>query len=552
MRYIITENQLKTLLKEDRVQFLKGQYVIDPKILDKSVEGELESGEERIPGGMNPKKDMITPIQGHNGVDLAYKVKNKKGKESVKLTDQTFNDIVSNDPTTNKQYVQWIINIFLKHLSEGDEEGAIRFVSEDLPEVNEFLGIFDKIKNKKLFKRSAPNRPNAPQNVSDINQYNSLSQLYSVINPFIDSSDDEDEDDGGEGSESALWKKLKKYIDLGEAKLAYRDGNVLIYTPLTRESSCEPLGPLASWCTRRENNSYFDSYRRDNPKPDGSLSDYYVIMPKEIFDEKDNDVFPLQFHFESNQLHDKDNASIDKPGAKFTLQELLSKYPGLRNFFLKELTALAEMDIKKGSGLMESKYINYLNKFGGSVESIISPEVYKQGVESIKQKASEDKGPLTNNKYLKWLLSNVKGLDLIEFLNPEVEKLDFNGLTLKVLPNLSKFTNLTNLTAESCGLERLPKVDELPVASKLQVASFRNNNIKDVNLSGWDKKFPNIFALNISSNPVVNLDINGLIELTNNELMVFRIDTDKFSDETLTKYNEWMNSATESNPFLSK
>ena len=90
MKYIITENQLKTLLKEDRVQFLKGQYVIDPKILDKSVESELESGEERMPGGMKPQKDSLKPLQNHDGIDLAYKIKNKKGKESIKLTDQTF------------------------------------------------------------------------------------------------------------------------------------------------------------------------------------------------------------------------------------------------------------------------------------------------------------------------------------------------------------------------------------------------------------------------------------------------------------------------------
>ena len=552
MKYIITENQLKTLLKEDRVQFLKGQYVIDPKILDKSVESELESGEERMTGGMKPQKDSLKPLQNHDGIDLAYKVKSKKGKETIKLTDQTFNDIVSSDPTSNKQYVQWIINVFLKHIAEGDEEAAIRFVSEDLSEVNEYLGVFDKVKNKKLFKRSAPNRLNAPQNVSDINQYNSLSQLYTVISPFIETADDEDEEGEGEGSESPLWKKLKKYIDLGEAKLAYRDGSVLVYTPLTRESSCEPLGPLASWCTRKEDNTYFDRYRRDHLKPDGSLSDYYVIMPKELFTEKDNIIYPLQFHFESDQLHDKSNASIDKPGAKITLQEVLSKYSGLRNFFLKELTALAEMDIKKGSGLMESKYINYLNKFGGSVESVISPEVYKEGVESIKQKASLDKGPLNNNKYLKWLLSNVKGISLVEFLNPDVEKLDFNNLPLGELPDLSNFKNLTNLTAEGCGLTKLPSLDKLPEASKLQVASFRNNSIKDVNLTGWSKKFPNIFALNISSNPVVNLDINGLVELTENELMVFRIDPGNFNEESLSKYNEWLNSATDSNPFLSK
>ena len=88
---------------------------------------------------------------------------------------------------------------------------------------------------------------------------------------------------------------------LRHAKLAYRDNDVLVYTPQTIESSCEPLGNLASWCTRREGNSYFDSYRRNNPKPDGSLSDYYVVMPKKLFDGDDENMYPLQFHFESGQ-----------------------------------------------------------------------------------------------------------------------------------------------------------------------------------------------------------------------------------------------------------
>ena len=186
-----------------------------------------------------------------------------------------------------------MIQVFLRHISDGDIEQAIRFLTEDLPEASEFLTIFDDVKNKKVFKRSAPNRPNAPQNVTDINQYTSLSQLYSVVSPFIGASDEESED-----GESPLWKKLKKYIDLGEAKLVYRDGDVLIYSPLTIESSCDPLGSLASWCTRREGNTYFDSYRKNNPKPDGTNSDYYVIMPKNLFNGDDEgDTYPLQFHF---------------------------------------------------------------------------------------------------------------------------------------------------------------------------------------------------------------------------------------------------------------
>ena len=290
MKYIITENQYRILLKEDRVAFLKTQNVIDPKLLDGLTKGKLEKKSKRPDGGMEPNKIKIEPIENHEGIDIAYIVTNNKGKQSIKLTDEIFNDIVEADPSSNKQYVQWMIQVFLRHINDGDIEQAIRFLTEDLPEASEFLTIFDDVKNKKVFKRSAPNRPNAPQNVTDINQYTSLAQLYSVVSPFIGASDEESED-----GESPLWKKLKKYIDLGEAKLVYRDGDVLIYSPLTIESSCDPLGSLASWCTRREGNTYFDSYRKNNPKPDGTNSDYYVIMPKNLFNGDDEgDTYPLQ------------------------------------------------------------------------------------------------------------------------------------------------------------------------------------------------------------------------------------------------------------------
>jgi hypothetical protein len=296
---------------------LKTQNVIDPKLLDDLTKGKLEKKSKRPEGGMDPNKIKVEPIENHDGVDIAYIVTNNKGKQSVKLTDEIFNDIVEADPSRNKQYVQWMIQVFLRHIADGDIEQAIRFLTEDLPEANEFLTIFDGVKDKKVFKRSAPNRPNAPQNVTDINQYNDLAHLYSVVSPFIGSSDDDSED-----GESPLWKKLKKYVDLGEAKLVYRDNGVLVYSPQTIESSCDPLGPLASWCTRREGNSYFDSYRRNNPKPDGTLSDYYVIMPKALFSGDDEGgMYPLQFHFESNQLHDKNNQSIERSSK---LSEVLS------------------------------------------------------------------------------------------------------------------------------------------------------------------------------------------------------------------------------------
>ena len=512
MKYIISENQYKILLKEDRVEFLRNQNVIDPEALDQAVEGENEREDEREPGGGRNRRINVRPIENHEGIDIAYIVTSRNGKQSIKLSPEIFQDIVDADPSNNKQYVQWMIKVFMNHIKENDFEQAVRFLGEDLPEANEFLGVFDRVKDKRVFKRSAPNRPNAPQNVRDINQYNSLSQLYSVINPFIGVDDEDDEDEDGE---SKLYKTLKKFIDLGEARLAYRDNDVLVYTPLTRDSSCEPLGSLASWCTRRENNSYFDNYRRNNPKPDGSLSDYYVIMPKKLFDGDDEGgLYPLQFHFETNQIHDKNNLSIENNGK---LDSVLNRFSGLRDFFKEELGALVEMDVRNGSGLMESPYIKYLNKFGGSAKEHISGEAYEEGVKNIKKLASEQTVPLKQNKYLNWLIDNVDDVDVTEYLDRDtLERVDFTDMKIKTLPDLSGFKKLTHIVAVNCGLDKLPPVDYLPVDT-LQLLSLRENNIKEIPGEGYEK-LKVIFAINVADNPIKKVNNETLKKMCTKEM----------------------------------
>ena len=521
MKYIISENQYKILLKEDRVTFLKNQNVISPEILDQSVEGEDEKDGEREPGGMKPKKITVDPIENHEGIDIAYIITNRKGKQSIKLTDLIFEDIVDADPSSNKQYVQWMIKVFMTHIKEGEVEQAIRFLSEDLPEANEFLEVFDKVKNKKVFKRSAPNRPNAPQNVTDINQYSSLAQLYSVVSPFVGMEDDDEDGDG----ESKLWKKLKKYIDLGEARLAYRDNDVMVYMPQTLESSCDPLGPLASWCTRRSGNSYFDSYRQ-RKKPDGSLSDYYVVMPKKLFDGDDEGgLFPLQIHFESNQLHDKNNSSIERDGK---LEGVLNRFSGLRDFFKRELGALVEMDVTKGTGLMDSSYIKYLNMMGGRAEDHISSEAFEQGVKNIKKLAGEQNVPLQQNKYLKWLMENTEGVVVTDFLDPNTtDRLDFSGMNIGDLPDLSNFKNLDAILAEGSGLTEMPPLDKLPINAPLTMMSFQNNQIKVAPPKGYEK-LPNLFSINLKGNPIEKINVDVVEKLLDlDDFIRFAIDDDR-------------------------
>ena len=539
MKYIVTESQYKILLTEDRVDYLKTQHVMSKTQVDDLTKGEKESEEEREPGGIPPKKRIkVDPIQDESGVDIAYLYTSKKGKTSVKLTEEIFNDIAEADPTRNKAYVSWMINVFLRHISENEISQAVRFLTEDLPEATEFLEVFDRVKKKKVFKTGAPNRPNAPTDVSDISQYNDLAHLYSIVSPFIGSGDEDEDSTPGE----KLWLKLKKYIDLGHARLAYRDNDVLVYIPDTIEASCDPLGNLASWCTRREGNSYFDSYRNSNKKPNGDPSDLYVIIPKTMFEGEptDDDFYPLQFHFESNQLHNKNNTSIGDN----EVGKLNSKYPGLQKFFIEELGALASEDVKEGDGLMKSRYIEYLNKFGGSAKDVISGEVYEQGVKNIRRLASKQQVPLQQNKYLKWLMENTEGVNVTDYLDETTETLDFSNMNLGAMPDLSIFTQLRRLTLNNCNINELPPVEFIPQPNKISVFSFANNNIKEAPLPGYSEVLEWAFLFNLDDNPLTYIDVPELDALvTNSGLTRFTYDDSvmgNLSPENRIEFEEFL------------
>lgn len=510
MKYIVTENQLKVLLKEDRVSYLKNQYVI-PKEQLKTIMADMQGREDDRPDGGLKKGISIKPIEGDNGIDIAYIVTSKKGKESIKLSEEIFESIVDSDPSSNNQFVQWMIGVFIRFVKEDNIDEAIRFLTEDLPEASEYLEVFENVRKKKVFKTGAPNRPNAPDNVTDINQYTSLSQLYSVVSPFIGMEDDD------EDGVNPIWKKMKKYIDLGHAKLAYRDNNVLVYIPETIESSCDPLGNLASWCTRREGNSYFKSYRENNPKPDGSHSELYVIMPKEMFEDGDydDDFYPLQFHFETGQMHDKNNASIEHDDG---LKKVLSKYSGLKSWFQDKLGTLATSDIEKGAGLMDSKYLKYLNLFGGSAKDVISDKVYKTGVKSIRKLASEQTGQLQNNKYLKWLMENTEGVVITDYLEKNVTVLDFSNMAMEELPDISKFKLATRISANNCGIVKLPPADHLP--KDTEVLTMTDNKITEVPGKTY-KSLQNCFVMNFSKNPIKKINIDVLEDLVTKDLARF-------------------------------
>jgi hypothetical protein len=157
------------------------------------------SGIGRIVHGQNDRhldNPKIIAIISSNPDDL-----NKR----ISICSDVFSDIIAADPTENKMYVQWMLNLFtnlIKTDTEDSTESAIRFVNEDLPQANIYLKLFEGNKRKKKF-MDLCKFSYSLKNVTDpsnINQYQSLSQLFDAVDPFI------------EKEPSSLERTILKYV----------------------------------------------------------------------------------------------------------------------------------------------------------------------------------------------------------------------------------------------------------------------------------------------------------------------------------------------------
>ena len=545
MRILINERQYRVLLKEDKINSFKNKFVFTDDILNTFLEkmklGSLkdQSKEKFVTitsksGDQFEKpKERIDPIIDNQGNIIAYKIVNKKGKMSVKFTEEIFNDIVNADPSRGKKYIQWIIGIAMTHvLGSGDEIEFIRFVTEDLDTVKDNLTSFDEIKDRGTFKRRMKNYTVAEirEDPSDIFKY-SLSNLYKVMGIFQNT----------EGVYGNMKQKMEEHVATGSAKYIYEDDDVLIYEPLTRDSSCSPFSQITNACITRPENSYFKSYSQgDHPLPTinpetgkNDPSRYYYIVPKALqygknaaeLGEKDyTQYYPLLFHFESNQLHDRHNAALkgyenissSRDYSNYSVSDLFNEFPGVKKFLSSELGGYVNMDIKSGNSLMNnqnSNYGKYLNLFGGNIKNHVSKDDYKKGVEQIKRSA-KDKNNMSKgvkeNKYLMWLLENEDDIQLSDYLTndsiPDDISLILSNVNFATFPDLSHITKVTQLAVEKCGLTELPDPSLLP--PNLFVIQATNNNITTIDFSGYNI-LKGLHIINIGKNPTdpsINLD----------------------------------------------
>lgn len=399
----------------DRLTFLANQFDIFDCSTSEAIDDKMK---ELSKEGYSPSL-ITTPLEG-DVLAIISKKTNERDRSLLKVSvcSDVFGDMIAADPTTNKMYLQWMLNLFARLLKEGKSSinVAIRLVKEDLPQANEYLTLFEDNKRKKKFMELCKGSYTL-KHVSDptnINQYKSLAQLFDAVDPFI------------EREPSAVERTLNKYVDMGQAVIPVKDRKFTLYIPKTTAASVV-FDKFANWCTARAGNGMFDSYTTGHKKPNGEKSDIYIIIDNKFFTGESQNIY--QIHFETKQLKDRHN------GSNVSIYEnVIAESEGIKNFFYDELMTMAKG--YKG-GLENNKYIDFLIQFGFT-ESLF--ELYDEKTPNIRLVRREV--PKIPD------LTRFKNLDQLIVMNANLVELH---------PSIGKLTKLEYLILANNRIKTLPK-----------------------------------------------------------------------------------------------
>lgn len=421
----------------DRLSFLAEQFdVFECSNIDETTE-KIKILEED-----NFEPTIITSSNGNILAILSKKQNEKRlnPTKRVSVCSDVFASMIGADPTENKMYLQWMLNVFTRFIKDDKESSlsaAIRFVDEDLPQANLYLQLFEDNKRKRKF-IDLCNGSYSLKDVTDptnINQYKSLAQLFDAVDPFI------------EKEPSAVERTLYKFVQSGQAEIPVKDRKFTLYIPKTTAASVV-FANFANWCTAREGNGMFNSYTQNNLKPNGKHSDIYIIIDNKFFTGESKDIY--QIHFETNQLKDYKN------GQNVSIFEnVLNESEGLSNFFYEEL-----MEMAKGfkRGVENNKYLDYLIQFGFA-ESLF--ELMDENVPSIK-----------------FMTREIPRLpDMSKFKNVD-QMIITNAKMVELHPSIGALCNLEMLVLSGNKIKTLPK--EIGMLSKLEFLNLDGNPLKDI------------------------------------------------------------------------
>jgi hypothetical protein len=378
-------------------------------------------------------------------VIIAFKIldlSEKKPKITIRICSDIFGDMIAADPTDQKIYLQWMLNVLTDLIKNGNYNYAKNFATEDLGRANEYLTLFDANKRKKKFvefcgKTHGLKHIDKP---SDINQFKDLSQLFDAVDPFI------------ERTASDLEQTFDRFVKMGDGEIPFRDRKWLVFIPRTRDAACAVNTLGVSWCTADRNNSnYFEQYTWSNSHhrlPNGKKSTIYIVINTDVFTGESKECY--QLHFESGQLHDRSNSRVD------FYDKVIKTSRGIDEYFKEELMSNANLH-KKGEQ-SNNKYINYLLDFGHT-DCLFDVRA--------------------NNALV------------IEEMKRKVLR----------LPDMSRFTKLESLTILKTGLVEIN--ESIGYLTNLEILSVPHNSLTA--LPKEIGKLRNLTYLNLVENPIVSL-----------------------------------------------
>ena len=367
---------------------------------------------------------------------------NSKDKVLTKVSvcSHVFDSMIEADPTMNKMYLQWMLNVFTHFIKSGGESNlsaACRFVDEDLPQASKYLQLFEDNKRKKIFANFCKNSFTL-MHVTDptnINQYKSLAQLFDAVDPFIVKEP------------SAVERTLQKFVDMGQAEIPMKDRRFTLYIPRSTAAS-SVFASYANWCTAREGNGMFTSYTNNHKKPNGKNSDIYIIIDNKFFSGESKALY--QIHFETNQIKDNKN------GQNVSIFEsVLEESEGLTNYFYTEL-----MEMAKGhkTGIVNNRYLDYLVQFGFA-ESLF--ELIDAETPTIREMAREIPRLPDISRFTKLDQLIITGAKLVD-----------------IHPSIGKLVNLEMLVLAENRIKSLPK--EIGLLTKLTFLNLTGNPITEI------------------------------------------------------------------------
>lgn len=429
---------MKTTNISDRLVFLAEQFDVFENV-DDGIIDVVEDKINQLKGEGFSSRVIKTNETVIGLISVKENAKNRILKK-ISVGSSVFSDMIREDPTDNKVFVQWMLNVFSRFLKDGDKDSidkAIRFVSEDLPQAGVYLTLFENNKRKVKFKELCLGSQTLKHitDPTNINQFDSLSQLFDAVDPFI------------EREPSAIERTMNKYVSNGQAIIAVKDRKFTCFIPKSTAANVI-FEHFANWCTAMNGNGMFKSYTTNHKKPNGRNSDIYIIINNKFFSGESDEIY--QIHFETSQFKDRRNAE------NVSLYEnVISKSEALNKFFYEELIDMAKESKKNFS---DNVYLKALIKFGFS-ESYF--EMFPKETKSI----------------------NIKDVDIPKLPNLEtfmdLEELIMIRTNLcEIHPSIGKLTNMEILALPYNKISQIPK--EIGLLKKLVFINLVGNKISEI------------------------------------------------------------------------